>query len=118
MAVASPAPSCLAKPKSRILICRLTQLRILRPVYVAHTAGANLAQYPVPTELCSQRVGHANRAGNDCERIVWRKFSSLRSPPLCGNCARNGLLSVLTCAAQELVVERRFVSVVKRRNAS
>jgi hypothetical protein len=72
------------------------QPRILRPVDVAHAAGANLLQYPVRTELCSLRDCHAPQAGNDCKRIVSRKFTSLHPPPLCGNCARNGLLSVLT----------------------
>jgi hypothetical protein len=102
----------------RLIATSRPQPRILRPVDAAHAAGANLLQYPVRTELCFLRDCHAPQAGNDGKRIVWRKFTSLHPPTLCGNCARNGLLSVLTRAAQVLLVEKRFVSVVKRRNAS
>jgi hypothetical protein len=97
---------------------RGAQPRILHPVDVAHAAGANLVQYPLRAARCSLRDCHAPQAGNDCKRIGSRKFTSLRPPPLCDNCARNGLLSVLTSGAQELLVEKRIASVVKRRNAS
>jgi hypothetical protein len=51
---------------------------ILRSIDFAQTAGANLLQYLVWTELCSLRHCRAPRAGNDCKSIVLRKFTSVR----------------------------------------